>query len=106
MNLNAIIVSSYLLTRISGFHFTTFLTPRNCQSLPATCVDNTQYTHRKRPLISLRAKEDEDLDDGLDEEPLAKGIDSVSWLPSVMGQKSEAVTGVREVRIPSNHTLI
>lgn len=93
---NAIIVSSFLILRISAFH-PTFLTPTT-QSIPTTSVNNIcrHYTHR-RALISLRAKEEEeDLDDGLDEEPLSKGIDSVSWLPSVMGQKSEAVTGVRE----------
>lgn len=50
--------------------------------------------------------EDEDDDDDEEEEkgPLSKGIDSVSWLPSVVGGKGDnmQVSSVKEVR----HVLI
>jgi hypothetical protein len=42
--------------------------------------------------------DDHDEDDDDDDDPLSKGIDSVSWLPSVVGAKgsTEAVKGTRE----------
>ena len=42
--------------------------------------------------------DDDDDDDEDDEDPLSKGIDSVSWLPTVVGAKasSDKVTGTRE----------
>jgi hypothetical protein len=42
--------------------------------------------------------EDDDDDDDDSNEPLGNGVDSVSWLPSVMGAKSIAVSGMRMVR--------
>ena len=47
------------------------------------------------------ALDDDDEDDGFDESgPLAKGIDSVSWLPSVSGAKGDnmPITSTTEVR--------
>jgi hypothetical protein len=44
------------------------------------------------------AADDDDLDsDDYDEGPLGKGIDSVSWLPSVAGKKGESVPSAKEV---------
>jgi hypothetical protein len=47
--------------------------------------------------------EDDDEDDEEDEEggggPLGNGVDSVSWLPTVVGGKGEKVAGAKEVRI-------
>jgi hypothetical protein len=42
---------------------------------------------------------DDDDDDDEDEGPLAKGVDSVSWLPTVAGGEGEDISGVREVRL-------
>jgi hypothetical protein len=43
--------------------------------------------------------DDEDDEDEDDENPLGKGIDSVSWLPSVAGQSAgEEVSSIKEVR--------
>jgi hypothetical protein len=42
---------------------------------------------------------DDDDEDEDDENPLGKGIDSVSWLPSVAGQSAgEDVSSIKEVR--------
>jgi hypothetical protein len=42
--------------------------------------------------------DDDDLDaDDYEEGPLGKGIDSVSWLPSVVGKKGESVPSAKEV---------
>jgi hypothetical protein len=47
--------------------------------------------------------EDDDEDDEEDEEgrggPLGNGVDSVSWLPSVVGGKGEQVAGAKEVSV-------
>lgn len=40
--------------------------------------------------------EEEEWSDDEDDEPLSKGIDSVSWLPSVVGAKDKDVSGIRE----------
>lgn len=48
-----------------------------------------------------------DSDDGFDDEdededdPLGKGIDSVSWLPSVIGARSVDISSVKKVRVVS-----
>lgn len=43
--------------------------------------------------------DEEDDEDGNedDEDPLGDGVDSVSWLPSVVGAKGKEVTSAREV---------
>ena len=46
-------------------------------------------------MTRLYAVDDEDEDDG--EDPLGNGVDSVSWLPSVVGSKGSEVTSVSEV---------
>jgi hypothetical protein len=43
------------------------------------------------------AEDDEDDDDETSLGPLGKGIDSVSWLPSVVGEKGEPIAGAKEV---------
>lgn len=53
-------------------------------------------------LWAAAADDDEDDDDEDDEdesdEPLGNGVDSVSWLPSVIGGKGISVSGTRMVR--------
>jgi hypothetical protein len=41
--------------------------------------------------------DDDDYDEDEDEGPLAKGVDSVSWLPSVAGSKGADISSVKEV---------
>ena len=41
--------------------------------------------------------EDDDDDDDDDEDPLGDGVDSVSWLPSVIGAKGKEISSAREV---------
>jgi len=114
MYLNTLLISS-VLTISKGFHPTTFIISssksssssikinknNNIISSPSSCI-NDYRNLRILSTLQLNAKNDDDDDDGglneygLDEEPLSNGIDSVSWLPSVIGQKAEAITGVRE----------
>ncbi len=41
--------------------------------------------------------EDDDDDDNDDDDPLGDGIDSVAWLPSVIGARGKTITSAREV---------
>lgn len=56
---------------------------------------------RAFPVLSTRLYAvDDDDDDGDDENPLGKGVDSVSWLPSVVGQSAGSGTPqLKEVRL-------
>ena len=54
-------------------------------------------TTTARKLAEQDDSEDEDNDDEDYDEPLAKGIDSVSWLPTVKGAKNVEITGAKEV---------
>jgi hypothetical protein len=48
----------------------------------------------------LYAADDEDEDDDDEQEgPLGKGVDSVSWLPSVAGEKGGEISGAKEVSL-------
>jgi hypothetical protein len=47
--------------------------------------------------VILRLAADDDLDEMEDDGPLGKGVDSVSWLPTVVGKKGGSVSGVKEV---------
>lgn len=96
MYLNAILLSStFLLTsRVSSFHPSVFKTTTS-STRSQRYISPSWFNNNNSPTISLMSKNEEELG-GLEEDPLMKGIESVSWLPSVMGQKSEVVTGVRE----------
>ena len=50
--------------------------------------------------------DDSEDDDDDQEDPLGKGVDSVSWLPSVVGKKGGGqVTGAREVSVVRHSSL-
>jgi len=42
-------------------------------------------------------EEDEDDEEGDEEDPLANGIDSVTWLPSLANQSTKTITAVKNV---------
>jgi hypothetical protein len=49
-------------------------------------------------VVRRLAADDDDWDaDDYEEGPLGKGIDSVSWLPSVVGKKGESIPSAKEV---------
>ena len=50
----------------------------------------------KQRLTQRRLAAEDDEEDDADDEPLAKGIDSVSWLPTVIGARSEPISSVPE----------
>mmetsp|Transcript_50573 Transcript_50573/g.54693 ORF Transcript_50573/g.54693 Transcript_50573/m.54693 type:complete len:457 (+) Transcript_50573:112-1482(+) len=90
-----------LLSPILGFIFllqnyraTAFLLPSNIRLETNVFVNNPEHGIYRRYLIRQFAVANDDDDEEEDEEeeyddrgPLAKGIDSVSWLPSVEGAK-------------------
>ena len=53
-------------------------------------------THRKPRVTSLKLAVDDEDDDDDSGEPLSKGIDSVSWLPSVLTSSSQVITSVKD----------
>lgn len=53
-----------------------------------------RFTLRKLAADDNEGDEEEDWNDA--DEPLSKGIDSVSWLPSVIGCRSESISSIRE----------
>ena len=63
-------------------------------SFPASSFGLTT-THRKHCANSLKLAVDDD-DDETDDEPLSKGINSVSWLPSVLKSSSQVITSIRD----------
>ena len=54
---------------------------------------SAKFAH-SMPFTRLNAVDD---DDGDEEDPLGKGVDSVSWLPCVLGAKGDEISSVNEV---------
>ena len=50
-------------------------------------------------MVTRLFSSDDDEDKHELEDPLGKGVDSVSWLPSVVGASGEAISGVKKVSI-------
>ena len=48
--------------------------------------------------LSVGASDEEDNDEEVSEEPLADGLDSVLWLPSLSDQNNDVISSVRDVR--------
>jgi hypothetical protein len=117
-----LLLSVFLLNQADGFawHGSTVHPPlpisfldRSLRSSPRWLLSLPAAQTRNRVIVKALLddeEEDEDEDDEDDEEdddedededdedPLSKGIDSVSWLPSVVGAKgsTEALKGTRE----------
>ena len=88
---------------------TAFVSPSTaCSAGISRCLETAAFTNRSslpREFSTRRfaALDDEDDDDEEEEDeqgPLSKGIDSVSWLPSVAGAKGDntPITSTKEVR--------
>ena len=84
--------------------------PASIRSTKFALVNSRMVTSTTSPnklsrttVVRRLADDDDDLDAEDDEEgPLGKGIDSVSWLPSVVGKKGESVPSAKVV---SNYIL-
>lgn len=95
----ALVVAVYSTTCTSGFSIAT--TPSRFSATGAiisTKSSTLGYCQSSVPrdssrvLRKLAAGDDEEDDDELDG-PLSKGVDSVSWLPTVIGAESVEATG-------------
>ena len=80
---------AFVLQQNSRILSTTFLVPASSNS---RIVNNQKYNLSTR----LFAVEEEEDDDDDDTNPLGKGLNSVSWLPSVVGQSGEEISGLKE----------
>jgi hypothetical protein len=86
--------------------------PASIRSTKLALVNSRMVTSTTSPnklslsrttVVRRLAADDDDLDaDDYEEGPLGKGVDSVSWLPSVVGKKGESVPSAKEV---SDHIL-
>ena len=79
--------------------------PRQSHGLAAVGYENSMssaFVQNPRSNIRLFAADDDDEDEDDEEEeeggPLAQGVDSVSWLPTVAGAKGGGISSVKEVR--------
>ena len=93
----------------SNSHYIAFLVPRGQrQRLKHPCYSSSEWTRRLSASENEEDDEDDD-DDMYDDErgPLANGVDSVSWLPSVIGQKGDnmPITSKKEVSNPSSSVV-
>lgn len=57
---------------------------------------NHKFSARKTVITRKLTDQDED-DEDYNEEPLAEGVNSVAWLPSVKGAKNVEISGAEEV---------
>ena len=79
----------------------TFLVPSSTLSYSVSGTGGSSSTST-RLFASLEDDDDEEDDDHDDEEeddntnPLGKGVNSVSWLPSVVGQSGQEISGLKE----------
>ena len=90
-------------------HYTAFLVlPGQRQRLKQACYSSSNWV-RRLSVSDNEEDDDDDDDDMFDEErgPLANGVDSVSWLPSVMGRKGDnmPITSKKEVSNPSSSVI-
>ena len=86
--LSAVVALAYILSAPSVFSFQfqcRHLESRSTRIASAGIQANTMVGRRVETLRKLAVGDDDDDDDA--DEPLSNGVDSVSWLPTVVGAK-------------------
>jgi hypothetical protein len=86
-----------------------FLLPSTCPAGRTLCLESSSLIGNRHQQVIHRgsliprfagSNDDDEEDDDAEEGPLAKGIDSVSWLPSVEGAKGDnmPIESTKQVR--------